>query len=256
MKHGLLTFDVETWFSVTDFAPYLDSETIESLPLRLEEPINLLLNILDEYNFTATFFFVGSVAGKVPGLVRQVAERGHEIGCHSSSHRLLYELSSTDLESEIIDAKHLLEDISDTEVVGFRAPTFSLTPQAIDLLANAGYRYDSSLWVGRTNLLSLIREAGLEEFPISTRRFMGKLVPLGGGYLRLVGTGFYNPLFRKGPEPLVLYLHPWEFDPDHPRLPNISLWVRFKHYNGLGRSKRMLYKLLGKASWSSCRSSL
>ncbi len=123
-------------------------------------------------------------------------------------------------------------------------------------MVKAGYRYDSSLWVGRDDLLSELNEAGIKEFAISTRRFMKRLVPMGGGYMRLLGPGFYNKVLRQGPEPLVLYLHPWEFDPYHPRMPQASLWARFKHYNGLGRTKAILSSLLRRAKWGTCRSAL
>jgi polysaccharide deacetylase family protein (PEP-CTERM system associated) len=252
MKRGLLTFDVETWFSVTDFAGCIDPDVRRSLPLRLERPINFLLDTLDEHQVKSTFFFVGAIAGQATGLVKRIADRGHEIACHSYSHRLLHDLADNELETEIIDTKHLLEDISGSKVLGFRAPTFSLTRKAIDYLVKGGYAYDSSLWAGKDDLVPDLASADIVEFPVSTRRFLGKLVPMGGGYMRLVGVGFYNPSFRSGPEPLVLYLHPWEFDPCHPRVRTASPWVRFKHYNGLRHTGAMLTSLLFKARWGSC----
>ena len=256
MKRGLLTFDVETWFSVTDFAGCIDPEVCRSLPLRLERPINFLLDTLDEHQVKSTFFFVGTIAAQATALVKRIADQGHEIACHSYSHRLLYDLEDDDLKTEVIDAKHLLEDISGSEVLGFRAPTFSLTLKAIDYLVKGGYEYDSSLWMGRNDLLGHLSAAGIREFPISTRRFLGKLVPMGGGYMRLLGVKFYKPLLKQSLEPLVIYLHPWEFDPHHPRLRKASPWVRFKHYNDLRRTPRMFFSLLRKVKWGACRNAL
>lgn len=256
MKTGLLTFDVETWFSVTDFTGLLDPHVANTLPLRLDGPIHFLLDLLEETHTKSTFFFVSSIAQQIPHLVRQIVKQGHEIACHSATHRLLYDLTDDELHAEIIDSKHMLEDISGTAIQGFRAPTFSLTKHSIPYLANAGYKYDSSLWTGKIDLLSELNKAGISEFSISIRKILNRIVPMGGGYLRLLGVGFYNLLFRKGPEPLVVYLHPWEFDTFHPRLHTASPWKRFKHYIGLRDMTSKLLVLLRKANWMSCRKAL
>ncbi len=251
MKKAVLSFDVEAWFFATDFANIIPKESVNKWDLRLDEPIHYLLDTLDAANAKASFFIVGKLAKRIPALIREIATRGHEIGCHSMNHKLLYALTEEELTTEIVDSKKMLEDTVGGRIEGFRAPTFSLTAESIPFLKKAGYTYDSSLWQGRNILRKELEESAIKEFPVSTRKFLGKLIPFGGGYLRLLGTGFYNPIFKDNDSFLVLYLHPWEFDPKHPRIKNVSIWSQFKHYNGLCRSKKMLSFLLDKFSWGS-----
>lgn len=255
MKQGLLTIDVETWFSITDFSPYLNQQ-LSDIPLRLDGPINYLLDTFDQQKIKATFFWVGRWIKQNPQLVKETCRRGHELACHTLNHRLLYHLSPRELRKEIIEAKHLLEDTAGVEVLGFRAPSFSITRDSIPYLVEAGYKYDSSLLEGNPGLVKDIADANIREFAVSTRRFFGKKIPFGGGYLRLFKPGFYSSVFSSASKPIVLYLHPWEFDPHHPRVRNASFWIRFKHYNGLRRSESMLLSLLKRAKWGTCHSKL
>ncbi|GFO66564.1 polysaccharide deacetylase [Geomonas limicola] len=266
-----LTIDVEDYFQVQAFEPYVDRSQWGSYPLRVAENVSRLLDLLDERQVHATFFVLGWVAERLPQLVRDIQCRGHEIACHGFGHQLIFRIGPAAFREDIRRAKAVLEGITGVEVRGYRAPTYSITADslwAFDLLIEEGFRYDSSVFPIHHDTYGIpdaprfphtvTRPAGsIEEFPLSTLPVgLGTLhyrLPIaGGGYLRLLPA----PLVRWGlsrinqleGKPAVLYLHPWEIDPDQPRI-RAGWKSRFRHYNNLRRTEGKLRYLLEGLSW-------
>ena len=233
-------------------APVMDRE--------IEQNLSVTLDILAEYDTKATFFFLGRIAQTSPALVRRVADAGHEVGCHSFYHRRITGQPREEFRSRLDDAKARLEDASGRGVIGFRAPDFSITAEsrwALDELADAGFRYDSS--VVPTGLHDVYgmpdmpRDVfhwpnGLIEFPLPVLRLLGASIPIGGGgYFRLypltLTLMFYRSRSRQG-RAEAFYIHPYEIGPVAPRLTDLSVTRRFRHYVRLGTGYRRLRRLL------------
>jgi len=261
-----LTIDVEDYFQVNAFAPYIARESWDGFPLRVEDNVARLLNLLDEFNVKATFFVLGWVAERVPQLVRQIQSRGHEIACHGYGHQLIYQIGPQAFREDISRAKGILEGITGVAVKGYRAPTYSITSKslwAFDALIEEGFSYDSSVFpvyhdtYGMPDAprfpYTVQREGGtIREFPLSTLPLklagLSYQLPIaGGGYLRLLPVA----LIKWGIErinliegkPAVLYLHPWEVDPGQPRV-KAGWKSSFRHYNNLSRTESKLRYLL------------
>lgn len=256
-----LTFDVEDYFQVESFTNIVSREDWSQYPIRVVENTQRILNLLREYKTHATFFVLGWVADRYPELVQEIAADGHEIATHGYWHQLIYrqtpEEFATDLENSLEAIQKALGSYS---VVGYRAPVFSITNQslwALDILQKHGIKYDSSIFpvavhdrYGISNADRFANEIGegLWEFPPSTVQLGKRNLPVaGGGYFRL----FPLPLTRwairqinaEG-QPAVIYLHPWEFDPEQPRISGASLLSRFRHYLNLEQTESRLRKLL------------
>ena len=257
-----LTVDVEDYFHVSAFANSVDPGDWESYPLRVEQNTRRLLDLFDEYNATATFFVLGWVAERSPDLVREIADRGHEVASHGYSHQLVYNQAPEVFRDETLRTKHILEDIIQAKVTGYRAASYSITERslwALDILAEAGFDYDSSIFPVRHDRYGIpdAKEVphnietqngySLVEFPLSTAKLFNYRLPVaGGGYFRL----YPYALTRRGLEqinrrerPFIFYLHPWEIDADQPRIP-ASWFSQFRHYNNLSRCEARLRKLL------------
>lgn len=250
MKNAL-TIDLEDYYHVSAFRDRIAAGDWNSLQSRVERNTHLLLDLLDERGCKATFFTLGWVAERHPSLVRHVAERGHEIGCHSLRHRTVFEMTAAEFRDDTCQAKKLLEDCSGSPVLGYRAPSFSITAEslwALEILVELGFAFDSSIFpVSHPNygIPDASRDAhrvqtpsgSIVEFPMTTLELAGIRSPLGGGaYLRLLpywytrwGVRFLNDHEHR---PLCLYLHPWELDPEQPRMSG-SLTSRIRHYIGL-----------------------
>ncbi|MGE4421868.1 MAG: XrtA system polysaccharide deacetylase [Pseudodesulfovibrio sp.] len=262
-----LTVDVEDYFQVSAFAESIDRSGWDGYELRVENNVARVLDLFDEYGVKATFFTLGWVAERAPGLVRRIADRGHEIACHGYGHQLVYDIGPKAFREDIHRAKAILEDQAGKEVIGYRAPSYTITERslwALDILIEEGFRFDSSIFpiyhdrYGIPNAERfphvLTREAGsIAEFPLTTRHFslFGKSVELpvaGGGYLRLLPVGLIrNSLQRVNSvegQPVVVYFHPWEVDPGQPRVGNLSLKSRFRHYVNLSKTYGKLEVLL------------
>ncbi len=314
---NFLTIDIEDYFQVHAFSRVIRIEDWENYESRIERNTDRLLEILEESRtdsprkiVRATFFVLGWIAEKYPHLIRAIQERGHEIGCHGYGHQLIYGQSRRAFREDIKKAKAILEDITGDEVIGYRAPSYSITNQsqwAFEVLVEEGFKYDSSIFPihhdfygipdaprfpfiismnGSSNfafspldfhlrttrlsktcasycstsalspedsipspLRSLPPTSSIVEFPVSTAHILGVNVPIsGGGYFRLLPY----PLIKKGLErinrveerPFVFYLHPWELDPDQPRLNSISWKARFRHYVNLHKTENRFRKLL------------
>ena len=257
-----MTIDVEEHFHVSVFDGLIPRSEWSKMESRVCANTDRLLDIFDEAGITATFFVLGWVAERYPQLVQKIAGKRHEIASHGYGHRLIYDQTATAFREDVRRAKRLLEDASGRHVVGYRAPSYSITPQslwALDVLLEEGYRYDSSIFPIRHDRYgiplsarlpyAIQRDAGtLIEVPASTARVGPLTVPVaGGGYFRILpywwtrwGIGRVN---RREARPAIFYLHPWEIDPDQPRLKAGTL-SRFRHYRNLEQTEGRLRALL------------
>jgi len=255
-----LTIDVEEYFQVEAFAGVITKKDWDKFASRVVQNTEKILNLLDRFGVKATFFCLGWVAERYPELIKAIAQKGHEIASHGFSHTPIFRLTPEKFRKEVRDSKRLLEDLSGTEVKGYRAPTYSVTKNtlwALKILAEEGYTYDSSIFPIRHDLYGLpeaprfpfkIKSLGLIEFPISTARFLGINWPAaGGGYFRLFPYPLTKYLLKrinqKEKMPFIFYVHPWEFDPAQPRI-KAPLKSRFRHYLNLKKTEKRFKKLL------------
>lgn len=258
------TVDVEDYYQVEAFAGVVDRASWDRYESRVERNTWQLLDLLDDSGgVKGTFFVLGCVADRHPQLVRAIAERGHEIASHGYSHRLVYRQSRKVFREETYRSKSLLEDLCQRPVLGYRAATYSITRQslwALDTLCDLGFRYDSSIfpsWHDKYGIPDADPNPGvlrapsggtLVEFPISVVRFGRLRLPVaGGGYFRLLPyalTRLGLARINRGGQPFVFYLHPWEVDPDQPRIARAPLLSRFRHYLNLRRCEPRLRRLL------------
>ena len=256
------TVDVEDFYQVSAFEKYIPRDTWEEYPQRVPDSTATILDLLTEKGVKGTFFVLGWVAQKFPQLVRKIAENGHEIGFHSNSHSLIYNMTPEAFRNELHQGKAMLEDIVGAPVEAFRAPSFSITQKslwAFDVLVEEGFRYDSSVFpihhdrYGIPNAPIEIhpvetKSGTLWEFPPSVVRHFGMNFPVsGGGYFRLYPYWLTRRCLRgvhRAGRPFVFYVHPWEVDPEQPKLPFGSRATQFRHRVGLKRNLRKLQRLL------------
>lgn len=262
-----LTIDVEDYFQVNAFAKVVQQDTWDSYPLRVGDNTRRILDMLDEYGIKATFFVLGWVAERVPGLVGEICGRGHEIACHGYGHELIYSIGPDAFRQDIRRAKRILEEQCGQKVNGYRAPSYSITKAslwALDILIEEGFSYDSSIFPVYHDTYGvpdaprfphvIQRQAGaIMEFPLTTYpvRWGNKELRLpiaGGGYLRLFPARLLQRgierINRQEKQPAVLYFHPWEIDPEQPRI-RAGLKSRFRHYLNLNKTEEKLRCLLG-----------
>lgn len=256
-----LTIDVEDYFQVSAFEKNINVDQWEGLESRVVSNTDCILETLDEFGVKATFFIVGWVAEKYPELVRSIRRRGHPIGCHSYLHQKVYTLTPAAFREDTYKAKSLLEDIAGQPVLGYRAPSYSITRKslwALEILADLGFTYDSSIFPIVHDNYGIPhsprfpyphQHVNLYEYPISTAMILGRTVPVsGGGYFRLFPYWFtrwaLDSINTKEGQPFVFYLHPWEVDPDQPRIEHASLLSRFRHYNNLAKTQKRFKRLL------------
>ncbi len=266
MAVNTLSIDLEDYFMVENFSSFIRFEDWEKYPLRLELSVPKLLDLLEAHQVRATFFILGWVAQKLPRLVKEVAQKGHEIACHGYSHRPVFKLGEILFEKEIRKAKKILEDLCGKPVLGYRAATYSInskTPWIWDVLAKTGFRYDSSYrpflashWKGlpinTTQEMPTSYRKTILEYPITVKRFCGLSLPFyGGGYFRLFPLRWIekgiSQLNQQGKSANV-YLHPWEIDPQQPRLKGSGL-ASFRHYVGLHQTEKKLVHLMKRFSF-------
>ena len=264
-----LTIDVEDYFQVEAFARQIDPKTWDSYPRRVEKNTDRILALLEEREVRATFFILGWVAERCPDLVKRIQGLGHEIGCHSYGHQAIYNGTYEDFARDLRRAKDVLENITGRALKSYRAPSFSITSRtlwALGVLAEEGFEYDSSIFPIAHDLYGipdaprfpyvkvLDSEHVIKEFPPSTLRFCGKNFPIGGGgYLRLLPYGWtasaIHRLNEVEKQPVMVYFHPWEIDPQQPRI--AATWrSRFRHYQNLASTEKKLLKLFKNFSFS------
>ena len=226
----------------------------------IEHNTNALLEILEEVNVKATFFFLGRITRDIPRLVRKVTQAGHEIGCHNYLHVRIFGVEKNEFREKLVRAKKELEDVSGQRVYGFRAPDFSITEKSIwslDVLKEACFVYDSSIYPFGLHDVYGIRDAnpsihkfpnGLIEFPLSTTQIFGRRIPFGGGgYFRLyplwITKLFLSKLNKQG-RPAMFYIHPYEVGPVIPKISELSAYRKFRHYYNCRNGDKRLKKIL------------
>lgn len=256
-----LTIDVEDYFQVSAFEDIVGKERWSDLESRVTANTFRLLDMLAEADILATFFIVGWVAEKFPEIVSRIQNQGHEVGCHSYWHRKVYDLSPEEFREDTRRAKAILEDITSQPVRGYRAPSYSITRKslwALDILRELDFAYDSSIFpVVHDNygipdaprFRYAIPNTNLTEYPISTAKILGMNIPVsGGGYFRLFPYWFTRALLKKinlrEKQPFMFYLHPWEIDPDQPRMKDARILSKLRHYNNLQKTASRLKRLL------------
>ena len=261
-KTILITIDVEDWFQVENLRPWFPPSTWDTQQSRVERNTRNLLDLLDAADqVKATFFVLGWIAQRHPGLVKEIAARGHEVASHGYNHMLCSQMNQDDLLEDLRTSKQLLQDLTGTEIQGFRAPSFSIDNHALELVHQAGYRYDSSYnsfdMHGRYGTIStnghrkdrlFEPKPGFFELPVSNLNLAGQTIPWGGGgYFRLTPP----PIFKAGVRHIlnktntyIFYMHPWEIDPEQPRSRNTKGTAIWRHYLNLGKTRDRLQDLI------------
>lgn len=258
--------DVEDYFHVEALASAIDRRDWDGLEYRVEDNTRRILDLLAEEGVRATFFVLGWVARRSPGLVRDIHAAGHEIACHGLSHQRVYTQSPEVFSAETREAKRCLEDTIGDPVIGYRAATYSVTRDsiwALDILEELGFRYDSSIFPIRHDFYGIPDAprfpyrpgpGALVEVPITTVELLGLRLPAGGGgYFRLLPYRLFRAALRRVNQregkPGVFYCHPWEIDPGQPRIRGLSLRSRLRHYTNLGSMDQRLRRLLRDFRW-------
>ena len=255
--------DVEDYYQVAAFGKIIRRDDWDKYESRVVENTRRMLDLLDgpQTPVKATFFVLGYIAERHPELVPEVTARGHEIASHGWGHQLVYELSESEFRDDVQRARDILRSQSGQEVIGYRAPSFSIgkrTPNAHQILAEVGYRYDSSVFPihhdigGDASAPLEIHEIAtpsgvIQEFPPTVFRFLRQNIPTGGGgYFRFFPYFVTKMMLRRVNavgRPFVFYIHPWEIDPDQPRIADAPLKSRFRHYINLRQTAARLQKL-------------
>lgn len=265
------TVDLEEWFcsyALRSATPYEEWDRCES---RITAPARRLLELLSRHGVEGTFFVLGWVAERHPDLIREIADRGHEIASHGYSHSLITEMSPSEFERDLERALEVIEKITGKRIDGYRAPCFTVTQRtlwALDLLRAAGLRYDSSVFpygahpdygIADAPLVIYRHRNGLLEVPMSCAIVAGRRIPCGGGgYFRLMPYSLTKALIdrchREG-RGVIFYIHPWELDPTQPRM-RLGAVESFRQYNNLESTERKLEHLLLDYTFTSIRTLL
>lgn len=266
-----ITVDVEEYFHTEAASSAIAFDHWSTLPSRVQASTDTLLELFAAHGVKGTFFVLGWVAERHPALLRTIANAGHELACHSYRHRAVFRLSAHEFAEDTHRAKSAIEDASGKRVIGYRAPSFSITPGtewAFDELAELGFLYDSSVHPIAHDFYSNTAASrdphrlrnGLLEIPISTARVFGKNLPIaGGGYLRMLPFWYskwgLTLRMRQAPHiPIVLYMHPWEIDPEQPRLA-LSGRSRFRQYTNLRSMRTKIERLMQSMRFTSVEES-
>ncbi len=280
----LITVDVEDWFQVENLRPHFPRSAWDTCELRVEANTRKLLDLFEQHEVSATFFILGWLAERCPGLVKEIRTRGHEIASHGYNHELCSNMSMSDLREDLYRSKALLEDITGQPIHGYRAPSFSISDKILKLIEQCGYLYDSSynsfgmhgrygrihMPPGRSNGIAVKLSEKFYELPISNLEFTIRnsqftihnsqliinnfILPWGGGgYFRLLPVS----LFKQGVKQIlrktgcyIFYCHPWEFDPDQPRVDGMRPDLRFRHYVNIRKNTAKLKSFM--SAFSSC----
>jgi polysaccharide deacetylase family protein (PEP-CTERM system associated) len=261
-----MSVDVEDYFQVAAFAAQISVKDWQRHPLRVAQNVERILELFDSTGTRATFFTLGWIAEREPALIRKIAAAGHEIASHGYNHTRVTEQQRDAFREDVSRTKRLLEEISGQPIIGYRAASFSITRDnlwALEVLKEVGYEYSSSVFPVRHDLYGIpdaprapfrLSTRSVLELPLTTVRLLGNNFPCaGGGYFRLTPY----PLFRWGlrramreqSTPCIFYFHPWEIDPDQPRVKGAALKSRFRHYVNLHHMKSRLTRLLMDFKW-------
>ena len=262
-----MTVDVEDYFQVSAFEPYIAKQHWDTLPHRVENNTHRILDIFEAGGVKATFFTLGWVAERYPGLVRRIINDGHELACHGYEHIRVTEQSPEQFRADVSRTKKILEALSGKEVKGYRAASYSIGAKnlwALDVLQEEGFQYSSSIYPVKHDLYGMpdaprfmfepIDNNDFKEIPITTLRFGSKNLPCGGGgffrfYPYVFSKWAFNRVNQQEKQPGIFYFHPWEIDPEQPRQLGLSLKTRTRHYLNLHRMENRIKRLLTDFDW-------
>ncbi len=263
------TIDVEEHFQVSAFEAAVARSAWDELASRVENNVSRLLDLLARHDTTATFFTLGWVAERHPEMIRRIVGEGHELASHGYSHVRVNTQSPEAFREDVRKTKAILEDISGVRVLGYRAASFSIgpnTPWALPILREEDHRYSSSTVPiahdlygdpdGQRFAYKPFPDDDFLEMPVTTLRLFGRNLPCGGGgFFRLLPYAYfrwgYGKIGRESGQPCIFYLHPWEIDPEQPRIGGAALKSRIRHYTNLGQTFNRLERLLRDFSWTS-----
>lgn len=265
-RPNALTVDVEDYFHVNALSSVIERSRWNEYELRVEAATEKTLDVFARHGVKATFFVLGWVAERVPGLIRRIFEAGHEIACHGLTHELVYRQTPEQFRSETLQSKQRLEDIVGTRVLGYRAASYSITRDsswALGILEDLGFSYDSSVFPIMHDVYGMPGASrkpfrpgpgALLEIPLTTVEWMGLRMPCaGGGYFRILPYALFRWALRRVNErddmTAMFYMHPWEIDPGQPRVSGLPLLSRFRHYVNLDLTESRLNRLLSDFSW-------
>jgi len=264
--------DVEDYFQVGAFERAIPRDTWGGFQPRVERNTQRLLALCEKHQVRGTFFVLGWVAERWPEMVRAIRDAGHELGTHGQDHRRVTTLNPREFREDVRRSKRTIEDVAGVEVIGYRAPNYSIVREtlwAVDVLSEEGFQYDSSIFPIRHDHYGIPdfprfpqpvktgNGSALQEFPISTLRFAGMNLPfVGGGYLRQFPMQFIRwgmrHLNQRERRPAIVYIHPWELDPEQPVQP-VGVLTRLRHYRNLDRTEDRLATLFSEYAFTSCR---
>ncbi len=262
-----MTIDVEDYFQVSAFASHIPRKSWATISCRVERNIDRILSLLDEKQAKATFFTLGWIAERYPSMVKRIVSNGHELASHGWAHQRVSDQEPQEFLDDIVRSKALLEDISGQQILGYRAPSFSISSNnlwALDLLEEAEYRYSSSIYpihhdhYGMPNAPRFAfypkNNGGLLEIPVTTVCLFNRNIPAGGGgYFRLWPYAFSHWLLQRlnrlENRSAIFYFHPWEIDYEQPRQQGLNVKTRFRHYVNLHRMEGRVKALTQDFSW-------
>lgn len=261
-----MTVDVEDYFQVSAFESHVERKDWPAMESRLPQSIDRILQMFDEAGVLATFFVLGCVCERQPTIIRRIADAGHEVASHGYGHERVSRKTREEFREDVVRTRKLLEDTAQAPVVGYRAPSFSIGKEnlwALDVLEETGHRYSSSIVPINHDHYGLpsaprfpyrLSHGALLEIPPSTLALFGRNWPCaGGGYFRLLPYAYSRAALRHLVEretmPAVFYFHPWEIDPEQPRIPGVSMKTKFRHYVNLDRMQRRLERLSREFAW-------
>jgi polysaccharide deacetylase family protein (PEP-CTERM system associated) len=259
---NILTVDVEDYYHVSAFEPYIHRAEWAYLPSRVEANIMKILDILENHKTKATFFVLGYIAEKIPALIKEIYNSGHEIACHGYAHKLAYTMTPKEFRADVRRARSIIEDSIGTGISGFRATSFSFIKSnlwCLDILIEEGFLYDSSIFpiyhdrYGIPNWQRfphmILRNSGcIYELPPSTIRIFNNNIPIGGGaYLRLFPLSFICKGIRRinntESKSAIIYIHPWEIDTGQPRI-KVKRLTALRHYAGIRKFEAKIQKII------------
>ena len=268
-RKNAMSIDVEDYFQVAAFKNNIDTSQWDAIACRVERNMDVVMAALDRNKVRATFFTLGWIAKRYPQMVRSIVDQGHELASHGYGHQMISDMNPKSFENDIRCAKAILEDTSGTAVCGYRAPSFSITRTTLwahEILAETGHTYSSSVYPIAHDLYGIpdaprfayqVNET-LVEIPATSIRIGQRNFPAsGGGFFRLFPLSLSKAIIAKvnrdDKQAAIFYCHPWEFDPDQPRVANASAKSRFRHYVNLKSNAAKFDNLLSAFNWAPMR---
>lgn len=262
-----MTVDVEDYFQVSAFEPYVSKQQWDNFPQRVEKNTNKILDIFEKKSIKATFFTLGWIAERYPDLIKRIVSNGHELACHGYEHIRVTEQTINQFRDDVSKAKKILEGISGKEVKGYRAASYSICATnlwALNVLQEEGFKYSSSIYPVKHDLYGMpdaprfiyepVNNQNFKEIPITTVRLGNQNFPFGGGgffrfYPYALSKWALNRVNNQENESAIFYFHPWEIDPEQPRQQGLSLKTRTRHYLNLHRMEKRINRLLTDFNW-------